>query len=46
MTLREVCNDCDWSETWSGGSAADDPAIGHAAATRHTVSTEVISDGN
>lgn len=43
--LREVCTECGWSETWSGGSATNDPAIAHAAATGHTVRTEPVGDG-
>lgn len=41
--LREECQDCDWSETWSSGSAADDPGIKHAKETGHTVSTSTIA---
>jgi|APHM01.1.fsa_nt_gi hypothetical protein len=44
--LREVCTECDWTETWSGGPASDDPAIAHAAATGHTVKSErAAADG-
>lgn len=37
--MREECRDCDWSETWDGGSAAEDPAVEHAKETGHTVRT-------
>lgn len=45
MTLKEVCTECDWSEDWSGGSAADDPAIEHAKETGHKVRTSPSSSG-
>lgn len=44
MTLKQYCNDCDWSDEWEGGTAADDPAIEHALETGHRVSTEVVTE--
>lgn len=39
MTLKETCNDCEWEETWEGGTAAEDPSVQHAKETGHTVSS-------
>jgi hypothetical protein len=44
MTFKETCNDCDWSETWDGGTAAEDPAVEHAKETGHTVSSEIVDE--
>jgi len=44
MSLRETCRDCDWSEKWDGGTAAEDPGVAHAKETGHTVTTEVAED--
>lgn len=47
-TLVEDCTECEWSEEWGGGSATDDPAIKHAEATGHTVTTRPkgVADGD
>jgi len=44
VTFFENCIECDWSESWEGGSAADDPGIEHAKETGHTVRTHVLDE--
>ena len=46
MPLKETCNDCGWSETWEGGTAAEDPAVEHARLTGHSVSSKPVPDAS
>jgi len=45
MTLKETCNDCDWSATWDGGTAAEDPVVQHAKETGHTITSKPATRG-
>jgi hypothetical protein len=44
--FKEDCNDCEWSETWEGGFASDDPGVQHAKETGHTLTTTVVRDAS
>jgi hypothetical protein len=42
--LNEECLDCEWSATWEGGPATDDPVLAHLTFhPDHTVRTRASS---
>lgn len=46
LVLQEDCQECPWSDTWTGGTADEDPAVRHARETGHEVHSTPEEDAD